>query len=112
MPHIDTMFDDPFLKAAHLDGRDVTVTMLKVTQEAVGVDKELRPVLFVEQFAKGIVLNKTNARRIVGLYGPTTEDWTGKQITLFPTEAEFKGESVECIRIRAQVAHSEGEPTP
>ena len=49
------------------------------------------------------VLNKTNAKTIAKLYGTETDNWTGKRITLFPTTCEMKGETVDCIRVRAEV---------
>ena len=49
---------------------------------------------------KRLVANVTNARSIAKQYGPETDDWTGKQITLYRTQCMAFGEMVDCIRIR------------
>ena len=46
--------------------------------------------------------NRTNARTIAELYGPETNDWRGRHITLFPTTTDFRGASVDCIRVRPE----------
>ena len=103
MRHIDTFFDDPYLRAGHLAGEDVTVTIDRVEAEVVGPDKAKRPVVYFTGQKKGMVLNKTNSRQIRTFYGPDTSQWTGRRITIFPTETQFKGEIVDCIRVRARV---------
>ena len=50
---------------------------------------------------KGIVLNKTNAKKIIEISGSAiTEEWPGTAIKIYPTETEFGGETVDCIRIK------------
>ncbi len=65
-----------------------------------GSDKESKPVLYFEEAQKGLVLNKTNATTIVKSYGDDTGNWTGKEVQVFPTKTEFKGETVDAIRVR------------
>jgi hypothetical protein len=65
-----------------------------------GSGKESKPVLYVDDAQKGLVLNKTNAITIVNSYGDDTGNWTGKDIQVFPTTTEFKGETVDAIRVR------------
>ena len=101
MTHIEQLFDDPFLKAADLEGQDRTVTIAAVTQEEVGSGRDKRPVMSTQE-TKPIVLNKTNAKRIVQLYGPVVEDWAGRQVIVYPSETEFGGETVDCIRVRRE----------
>jgi hypothetical protein len=109
--HIDTFFDDPFLKAGHLSG-DITVTMSAIARGSVGMDseKEIRPLLSFSELTKPLVLNKTNAKRIKALYGSDTSRWFGKRITLYPTTCEFGGEEVECIRVRKEAPSPNDQP--
>ena len=73
-----------------------------VKEEEVGRDKDTKPVLYFKGKEKGLVLNKTNSRTITKIIGTEeTEDWTGREIVLYPTETEFAGEMVDCIRVRA-----------
>jgi hypothetical protein len=102
MPNIGDMFPSRYLKCGDLDGREVTVTIEAVKIENVGQTKEAKPVLFFKGASKGMVLNRTNSKRIETIAGSSdTDDWTGKRIVLYPTETEFAGEVVECIRVRA-----------
>jgi len=107
MRHIDTFFDDPYMRAGHLGGEAVTLTIREVKAEYVGTDKVLRPVVYFAGQKKGMVFNKTNSKRVVAMYGGDTAEWTGKRITLFPTTVEFAGEEVECLRVKKQVPPAE-----
>lgn len=102
MPNINDAFPSNYLKASDLKGRSVVVVVDRVEFEPVGQSKEMKPVLYFANKDKGIVLNKTNANKIIGLVGsPNTEDWKGHPIMLYPTETSFQGEMVDCIRVRA-----------
>jgi hypothetical protein len=99
--HIDKFFDDRYMKAGHLEGQDRTITMASVTREVVGQTEDVRPVIsFTETGVKPLVCNRTNAGRIVGLYGADADAWTGRQITVYPSETEYGGKTVECVRVR------------
>src|SRR3990167_8394893 len=101
MPNINDAFPSNYLKASDLQGREVVVTIDKVTFEAVGREKEMKAVLYLQGKQKGIVLNKTNAKKIIEISGSAiTEEWSGVQVKLYPTETEFAGETVDCIRIK------------
>ena len=102
MPNINDAFPSKHLKAADLQGRQITVTIEKVGFEAVGVEREMKAILYFAGKTKGMVVNKTNAKTITKVAGSAiTEDWRGVTIALYPTETEFQGETVDCIRVRA-----------
>jgi hypothetical protein len=109
------------MKASDLQGKMVGVTIDRVEYEPVGQQKEMKAIVYFHGKKKGLVLNKTNAKKIIALSGSAlTEDWAGFRITLFPAETEFAGETVDCIRIRAangtpgrtMPAFPPKEPTP
>lgn len=101
MPNINDAFPSNYLKASDLQGREVVVTITKVVFEAVGREKEMKAVIYFEGKQKGVVLNKTNAKKIIEISGSAiTEEWAGVQIKIYPTETEFGGETVDCIRIK------------
>src|SRR5678815_4392698 len=101
--NVRSMFPSKFVAAHDLCGQDVNVTIAGIKVEGVGTDEEQRPVLYFQGMTKGMVLNRTNARRIEQLYGAETESWVGRPVTLYPSETEFGGDTVPCIRVR-QVA--------
>lgn len=118
------LLEEPSLYLASFDlgGQDRTLTIRAVVGEELKSKQktEKKPVIyFVETRAKAeangdgskekrLVLNKTNRKIIVKMYGREVEVWKGKRITLYPTEAEAFGEMVACIRVRPGVP---AEPT-
>lgn len=111
--NINQAFPSKYIKASDLRDQTVTVKIADVKIEEVGQNKETKPVAYFEGKQKGMVLNKTNSRKIASLAGsPETEDWVGVEIAIYPTETEFGGESVECIRIKAPKGTRRVEPEP
>ncbi len=99
---INDAFPSRFLKAADLNGRKVLLRMSHVEMEDVagtGPDST-KPVLYFKGKKKGLVLNVTNANTIEEAYGRDTDKWEDRQIELYPTETEFQGKVVPCLRIR------------
>lgn len=48
---------------------------------------------------KGLILNKTNAMTIAGLYGGDTDGWLNKEIFLYQTKVSFGDQMVDAIRV-------------
>lgn len=99
--NIDSTFPSNYIKSDELNG-DTVFTISKVVTETLGQgkDAEIKPIIYFQGAEKGLVLNKTNATVISGLYGKETDNWVGKQITLFATEVQFGAEMVLGIRVR------------
>lgn len=89
----------PHLEAADLEG-DTVVTIKAIDFALVGEEKQRKGVIFFEEFPRGMVVNRTNLGRIIGQHGNETDEWTGKKITLYPSETDFGGRTVPCIRVR------------
>jgi hypothetical protein len=103
--NINAAFPSTYIKASDLEGKTVTVTIREVKIEQIGRERDSKPVLYFDGKEKGLVLNKTNARKIASIAGDAdTENWTGVRIAIFPTEVEFSGEMVEAIRVKAPAA--------
>lgn len=90
----------PHLEAADLNGQDVVVTIAKVAREKVGNEQVDKGVVFFTEFPRGLVLNRTNVKRIIAMYGNETDVWVGKPVTLYPSEADYAGTVRPCIRVR------------
>lgn len=88
------------LKAEDLKGRAVKVKISEVETAQFSEGNKL--VLRFQGKEKGLVLNKTNAKVIAKYYGKDTDGWNGKEIEIFPTETEFNGSLVDCIRVRVE----------
>jgi hypothetical protein len=99
---IGSAFPSEFLKASDLDDSPVAATIKGIKMAEVGRDKDKKPIVYFEGKEKGLVLNKTNGKTIAKIANSEeTDDWTGVKIILYPTETEFGGEMVDCIRVRA-----------
>lgn len=103
--NVNDAFPSKHLKASDLKGAIVSVTISHVEIEEIGQKKDRKPVMYFSGKDKGLVLNKTNSKRIAELLGsPETDDWTGQRVALYPSETEFQGDTVECIRVKAATA--------
>ena len=101
MSNYALLFPSKWLAAADLNGEDRIVQIKQIIpSEEVGQSKDKRPIVYYQGVEKGMVLNKTNAKRIAKLYGADTDKWIGKFITLYPSECDFGDETVPCLRVR------------
>lgn len=111
--NINDAFPSNYLKASDLGTAQPVVTIDRVEHEPVGREREMKAVLYFQNKEKGMVLNKTNAKKISELIGsPETDEWTGFRIRIFATTTEFGGETVECLRVKAAGAASKPTPPP
>jgi hypothetical protein len=117
MPDFRSMYDSNYLYAFDLKGRDVTVTIKSV--EAVKVknaDKKesKKPLLRFREMKvgdeRGLVLCKTNGKTIAAMYGNDTDAWIGKRITLFASNVDAFGQTVEAIRIKNVIPAAKAKP--
>lgn len=104
MPDYRSLFDNRWVKAWDLGGRDITVTIVKVEagvlENAKLKKRDRAPIVWFRGGKKPLALNRTNAQTIAAMYGNNTEDWIGKAVTLYPTTTEMAGKACDCIRVR------------
>lgn len=102
---ISQLFPSKYVKAADLNGKPVTLTIAKLVVEEMGhgAEKERKPVLYFEKATKGLVLNRTNAMTIAGLYGDESNEWAGKRVTIYPTRVRAFGTMQDAIRVREEI---------
>ncbi len=113
MADVRGMFDRKHLGAWDLQGRDWVLKIQKVTAEALRSEtgkKQKKPVVSFEGAEKTLVLNKTIAKVLIGLYGPETSTWVGRLVTLYPTRTMFGNAEVDCIRVRPTVPKGKADP--
>ncbi len=106
MPDYRGMFDRDHIGAWDLGGKDAVVTIAEVKAgELVGQGgrKAKKPIVKFEGKEKTFALNRTNGKIIATMYGADTAEWVGKKITIYPTQTQFGGDTVDCIRVRPQV---------
>lgn len=109
------LFPTLYLGAPDLHEKDVTLTIRSLVIEELKTQSgaEKKPVLYFEETQKKaekdgrkekrLVLNKTNAMAIAKMHGNEVDNWKGKRVTLYPTTTAAFGDTVDCIRVRAEV---------
>ncbi len=105
MPHYRKMFDEKYIGSWDLEGREsVKVTIEEVKREelrgGVGAEAEHKPVIYFRDKKKGMVCNKTNAKRIAEKYGPDVSEWVGKQIEIYVEKVSAFGSQHDALRVR------------
>ena len=105
--HWKTLQNPDYIGAYSLMGsgkpQDLTVKIVSVKRESVtqagGKTEECTVAQLEGQ--KPFVINSTNSKTIEKIYGsPFIEDWAGKRITLYCDKTKYKGDMVDCLRIR------------
>ena len=99
----EDIFPSRWFKAIDLDGQPLNVTIEYMAMELVGfgAEEKEKPTLKFKGIEKPLILNVTNFKSIEKLCGKNSDDWTGKQIQLFPTTVEAFGEIHNAVRVRA-----------
>lgn len=100
----DQLFPSRFIKAGEFGGKPVTLTITAVEMEELekedGTEKNA-PIVSFKETKRQWVLIKTNAQCLLAMWGPNTDDWVGKRVTLFPErDASGLSDSGLCIRVK------------
>lgn len=110
--NINNAFPSKYLKSGDIpEDADLILTIKEVVQETVGQGEEAesKPIVYFQEQEKGLVLNKTNATAIMGMYGPETNGWVGKRIAMFATEVDFAGKQTLALRVRLKAPKAGAE---
>jgi hypothetical protein len=100
MARVSQVYPSKNLSAADLNDQELTLTISGA--EVQSFDEGTKLVIYFEEQEKGFVSNLTNSRIISGLYGDDTDRWIGERITLYPTETQYNGRMVDCIRVKTK----------
>jgi len=97
------MYDNPYLAFYDLEGKDLVLTVTKVVKGSVRdmISGEMKsyPIVSFSETTKKLIVNKTNGRTLMSMYGRDDAGWVGKKVAVFATKDKGK----DCLRIRSQV---------
>lgn len=100
----DALFPSRFIKAGEMNGKPVTMTIRTVYLDHLeGEDGREKPqaVVGFDEIKRELALNKTNAQCLLAMWGPDTDEWIGKRVTLYPErDASGLSDSGLCIRVK------------
>jgi len=102
---LDELFPSKYLAAsdateemiATIKGIEIEMLKNKDTQK-----DEPKPIVYFNEFEKGMVLNKTNKNTLETLYGNSIADIIGKRVILHAPICESFGKSAPALRFKAQ----------
>lgn len=98
-------YPNRYLKAADLAGREIDVTIDRAEQAEVGVDRDVKTLVYFNDLSKPLILNKTNWLSISEIAkNDDSDSWAGFVIRLVTTPVTFAGKTTDAIRIRRAVA--------
>ena len=107
LTHWREFFKSDFFGACDLaPGEERTLTIKSVGRKEVPVPNSSKKDLclvaeFRESKTKPMVLNVTNSKAMAKIFGtPHIEQWAGRRIQVYQSVTKFKGEEVDCLRIR------------
>lgn len=100
----DQLFPGRFIKAGEMGGKATTLTIKNVYLDGLESESgatEQKAIVAFEQTPREWVLNKTNAQCLLAMWGPDSDDWIGKRVTIFPErDASGLSDSGLCIRVK------------
>lgn len=91
-----------YLKAADLQSQKHIVRIESARLIKFDTGEQKLCLSFIDR-KKGLLLNKTNSTNVASMYGPESDSWIGKHITLYSTFVDFQGQSVPAVRIEPLV---------
>jgi hypothetical protein len=102
---LDELFPSKYLAA--IDAPEETIVTVKGIEIEMLKNKdsqkdEPKPILYFNEFEKGMVLNKTNKNALETLYGNSIPDLIGKRVILHAPMCDSFGKTAPALRIKAQ----------
>jgi hypothetical protein len=106
---LSTLFPHRYACGAELQGKDITVTIRAVELETMRANASApsndKAVVYFHETQKGVVLSKTLAYQIAAaLHSDETDEWAGRQVTLYPEAVTVAGTPRMAIRARISAA--------
>lgn len=81
-----------------------TVLRCELQEVGQGNDTEEKPVVYFNEYDRPLILNVTNFRTLAKALGADSDSWPNGKIVIFTSTTSYKGEMVDCVRLRAPKA--------
>ena len=96
---VSDALDANFIYAGDLDGKEVMLTIDRVSPAGTvkRADGRLidKPTVYFKETGRGLVMCKTNMRRVQLAHGNEMDRWPGKKIAIYPTTTEIATSAAE-----------------
>jgi hypothetical protein len=108
----DSLYGSKYLSVTDLKDGEPRLKIGKIEvaelREKNGTTKRKYVMLF-EGVEKGLVINKTNARKLAEAYGKQTQKWIGQAVQLYTEDTTF-GKGVRVRPLRKPATPAEPDP--
>lgn len=96
----ETLFPSRFIRSADFQGKDVTLTILKVFTEEI--EDKTKAIMSFDGTKKQLVLCRTNAESCKLMWGAECDAWIGKRLTLYAATIKdpFGDGEITATRVR------------
>lgn len=102
--HYRKLYNSNYIGSYDLDGKDTVLTIEAVDKTTVFNTRtqqhEEVPVVTFREAKKAWIMNRTNGDAIGDLHGPETDNWIGKQVTLYVVKVKTGGKVTDGIRVK------------
>ena len=101
MPDFSDRYGGRFLNATHVPKPFVGVVD-RVEDLEIEEGKKPKPVLFLKNLERGIVLNATRYDAMAEIAGSrNTDDWIGYEVEVRKGKTNYAGKSTDCVELSA-----------
>ena len=108
----DRYTESPYIKGDELDEGERLVLTIKSAEEVTFPSGDTVPVIDFLETNQKLTLNKTRVKKLVGMLGEDTDDWSGQQIALYPVPVQYNGKSSMGVAVAPPKKKSKVKPAP
>lgn len=95
--------------SAESEGLPITAKIVAVKVERMK-DGRSKPVVTIDQPGPQLVLNKGNAQALIDAFGPDSEAWVGRTITISLHVVQFMGKKTKGILVKPDLTSEKDIP--
>lgn len=81
-----------FLKGSDLE-EPLVVTVAAAYEHTFEIDGSVKPALEFVDLDQHLILNKTNIKAMIAMFGTDVDEWIGKRIMLIPVPDAYQGKA-------------------
>lgn len=90
-----------YLEGVMIMDQRLTMRIMSVREEQIESKQgtEAKAVMYFHGSNKGLILNKTNIKRLVAMFGADTDQWLHNWVTIYAEKGNWFGRSGWAVRI-------------
>jgi len=102
-----------YLKASDLaTGKAAKLRVADVTEDELGPEREKKLCLHFATLPQALALNRTQTKRMIDLFGPSTDSWINQTVILSVIPTMFQGRQVATFAIDSATSQAKTGDNP